>query len=60
MPTAEGPPFLRAALNFSAMTVKASSQETGVKSPALSYLPFFLRSSGCVSRSSPYMILERK
>ena len=42
MPTAEGPPFLRAALNFSAITVKASSQDTGVNSPVLSNLPFFL------------------
>src|SRR6185369_11669080 len=28
--------------------------------PFLSYFPFFLRRSGCVSRSWPYMILDRK
>src|SRR5262249_41893212 len=39
---------------------KASSHDTWVNSPLLSYLPFFLRKSGCVSRSWPYIILERK
>ena len=34
--------------------------ETGSNSPSLSYAPFFLRISGVVSRSSPYMILDRK
>ncbi len=60
MPTPLGPCFFSAALNFSAMTVKASSHETGVNSPFLSNLPFVLRSIGRVSRSWPYMILERK
>src|SRR5262245_59832628 len=60
MPTLVGPFLARAALNCCAITSKASSQDTWVNSPFLSYLPFFLRSSGCVRRSSPYMILERK
>ena len=60
MPMFDGPPFFSAALYLSAMTSKASSQETGSNSPFLSYLPFFLRRSGVVRRSSPYMILERK
>ena len=34
--------------------------ETGANSPFLSYLPSFMRSSGVVRRSSPYMILDRK
>ena len=49
-----------AAFHFSAMRSKASSQDTGSNWPSLSYLPSFLRSSGWVSRSSPYMILDRK
>ena len=60
MPTPLGPRFLRASLNFSAMTSKASSHVTGVNSPFLSYLPAVLRSMGLVNRSWPYMILERK
>src|SRR6185312_13635793 len=60
MPTVVGPPFASAALNCCAITSKASSHETWVKSPFLSYLPFFLRRSGCVNRSWPYMIFERK
>src|SRR5262245_5385546 len=60
MPTRLGPPFARALLNCWAITSKASSQETGVNSPFLSYLPFFFRSSGRVSRSWPYVILDRK
>ena len=60
MPTPLGPRFFSAALNFSAMTSKASSHVTGVNSPFLSYLPFVLRSIGRVRRSWPYMILERK
>ncbi len=42
-----------AAFHFSAMMSKASSQDTGSKSPSLSNLPFFLRSSGWVTRSWP-------
>src|SRR3954453_20142041 len=42
------------------MTSKASSHETAVNSPFLSYLPLVLRSIGLVRRSWPYMILERK
>ncbi len=49
-----------AAFHFSAMMSKAWSQLTGANSPFLSYLPFFMRSSGLVSRSSPYMIFDRK
>ena len=60
MPTLLGPRFFSAALNFSAMMSKASSHDTGVNSPFLSYLPFALRSIGWVRRSWPYMILERK
>ena len=60
MPTPDGPLALSAALNFSAMTSNAWSQETGVNSPSLAYAPSVIRSSGVVSRSAPYMILERK
>lgn len=60
MPMPEGPLFFRAAFHFSAMIWKACSQVMGVKSPFLSNLPPFMRSSGLVSRSSPYMIFERK
>src|SRR5262249_14446683 len=60
IPPAAGPPRRRAALNFSAITVNASSQETAVNSPALSKVPLRLRSRGRVRRSSPYMILEGK
>ena len=60
MPTPAGPSDFNAAFHFSAITSKALSQEIGVKSPSLSYLPFFMRSSGWVRRSSPYMIFDRK
>src|SRR4051794_32655860 len=60
MPPPLGPRFFRAALYFSAMMSKASSHDTGVNSPFLSYLPLVLRSIGFVRRSWPYMILERK
>ena len=60
MPTAFGPLAARVAFHFSAMMSKASSQVTGSKSPSLWYSPSRLRSSGVVSRSAPYMILERK
>jgi hypothetical protein len=60
MPTPAGPRFFIAALNFSAMMSKASSHVTGVNSPSLSYLPLVLRSIGCVRRSWPYMILDKK
>jgi hypothetical protein len=46
--------------DFSAMMSKAWSQVTGANSPFLSNFPFFMRSIGFCSRSSPYMILERK
>src|SRR4051794_12219101 len=42
------------------MTSKASSQDTAVNSPFLSYLPALFRNIGWVRRSWPYMILERK
>jgi hypothetical protein len=60
MPTPDGPRFFSASLNFCAMTSKASSHETAVNSPFLSYRPFVLRSIGCVRRSWPYMIFDRK
>ena len=60
MPTVEGPPAFKAAFHFSAMSLNAPSQEIGVNSPFLSNLPFFMRSNGWVSRSSPYMIFDRK
>jgi hypothetical protein len=60
MPTDVGPLAFSAALNFSAITSKALSQDTGWNSPSLAYWPSFMRSSGVVSRSSPYMILDRK
>ena len=60
MPTALGPFFLRASFHFSAMMSKAWSQVIGVNSPSLWNLPSFMRSIGWVSRSSPYMILDRK
>ena len=52
--------FASAAFHLSAMTSKASSQETGSNFPFLSNLPPVLRSSGWVRRSLPYMILGRK
>ena len=60
MPTPAGPFSLRVCFHFWAMTSKAWSQLTGVNSPFLSYWPFFIRSSGVVRRSSPYMIFDRK
>src|SRR5215470_15384547 len=60
MPTPLGPRFLSVSLNFSAITSKASSHDTWVNSPFLSYLPLRLRRSGCVRRSWPYITLERK
>src|SRR5215510_911951 len=60
MPTPLGPCFASAALNCCAITSKASSHDTWVNSPFLSYLPPFLRRSGCVRRSWPYIIFERK
>ncbi|MCY1466151.1 hypothetical protein D9M71_844070 [compost metagenome] len=60
MPTEVGPLALSAALNFSSMMSKAWSQLTGWNSPCLSYLPSFMRSSGWVRRSLPYMIFDRK
>ena len=53
MPTALGPLALRAAFHFSAMTSKARSQVTGVKSPSLWKRPPRMRSRGWVSRSRP-------
>ena len=60
MPTAEGPLAFSAAFHFSAMILKAASHDTGANSPFLSNLPFFMRSSGWVNLSSPYMIFDRK
>ncbi|MNK98891.1 hypothetical protein D3C87_1192690 [compost metagenome] len=60
MPTAVGPFSFSTRLNWAAITSNALSQLTGWNSPFLSYWPFFMRSSGLVSRSCPYMILERK
>src|SRR6188472_259308 len=60
MPTAVGPLSFSTALARAAITSKASSHDTGVSSPFLSNTPPFLRSSGVVRRSPPYMILERK
>ncbi len=54
------PCSLIAFFHFSSMMSKAWSHEIGVNSPFLSYWPFFMRSSGLVRRSSPYMILDRK
>ena len=60
MAIAVGPSLFKVAFHFSAMMSKALSQETGANSPFLSYRPFFMRSIGVRSRSSPYMILDRK
>ena len=60
MPTPLGPWRWSAFLNCSAITSKAWFQLTGWNSPSLSYLPPFMRSSGVVRRSLPYMIFERK
>ena len=60
MPIPSGPFSARTFLTLSAMTSKASSQLTGSNSPFLSNCPFVLRISGVVSRSAPYMILDRK
>ena len=60
MPTACGPLAWSVAFHFSAMMSKAWSQVIGAKSPSLAYSPSRMRSSGWVSRSWPYMILERK
>ena len=60
MPSAVGPFSFSTRLGAAAITSKASSQDTGVNSPSLSNSPPFLRSSGVVRRSPPYMILERK
>ncbi|MCY1385292.1 hypothetical protein D9M69_736670 [compost metagenome] len=60
MPMDPGPLALRATLNFSSMMSNAWSQLIGWNSPCLSYLPSFMRSSGSVRRSLPYMIFDRK
>src|SRR6476620_7049206 len=60
MPSAVGPFSFSVALAREAITSKASSHDTGVSSPFLSHTPSFLRKSGVVRRSPPYMILERK
>ena len=60
MPTAVGPFSFSTFFHCAAMVSKAMSQLTGWNSPFLSYWPFFMRKSGLVSRSSPYMILLRK
>ncbi len=53
MATPVGPSARCVRLNSASITSKASVQVTGTKSPFLSNLPFFLRSSGRVRRSSP-------
>ena len=60
MPTPAGPSLFSASFHLAAIRSKASSQLTGTNSPFLSYWPSFLRSSGVVRRSLPYMILDRK
>ncbi len=60
MPTAVGPFSRSAFLNCRSISSKARSQLTGVNVPSLSNLPSFMRSSGLVRRSSPYMIFDRK
>ena len=60
MPTAVGPFSFSTRLNCPAISSNARSHETGANSPFLSYLPSFMRSSGVVSRSAPYMIFDRK
>src|SRR5689334_713855 len=60
MPTAVGPLSLSTRFHCSAITSKAWSQDTLWNSPSLAYRPFFMRRSGVVRRSSPYMIFERK
>jgi hypothetical protein len=60
MPTPSGPFSFRTRLNCRAISSKARSHDTGWNSPSLAKCPFFMRSKGWVSRSAPYMILERK
>ena len=60
MPTASGPFSFSTRLNCRAISSKAWSQETGWNSPSFANWPFLMRMSGWVSRSLPYMILERK
>ena len=45
-PTAFLPFFAIAALNFSAIVLKATSQLTGWNSPSLAYLPSFILNIG--------------
>ena len=60
MPTAFGPFSFSTRFHWRAMTSKAWSQLTGWSSAVLSNSPLRMRMSGVVSRSAPYMILERK
>ena len=61
MPTAAGLVAFSAAFHFSAMMSKAWSHDIGVNFAVLVInLPSFMRISGLVRRSSPYMILDRK
>ena len=60
MPTAVGPFSFSTAFIFSAIVSKASSHDTGSNSPSLSKTPPRFLISGVVSRSAPYMILDRK
>ena len=60
MPTAVGPFSRRTFFHCAAISSNARSHDTGANSPFLSYLPSFMRRSGVVSRSLPYMILDRK
>ena len=60
MPTAVGPFSFSTRFHCWAMTSNAWSQLTGWNSPSLWNSPLRMRRSGVVSRSAPYMILERK
>ena len=55
-----GPFSFSTRLNCRAISSRARSHDTGWNCPSLANSPSFTRISGCVSRSAPYMILERK
>jgi hypothetical protein len=59
MPTAVGPFSLQHALPLRRHLVERAVPRDRVELAVLSYLPFFMRSSGVVRRSAPYMILDR-
>ena len=56
MATPVGPSSRWTRFHSRSISSKASVQLTGTKSPFLSNLPSFMRSSGCVRRSAPYWI----